>query len=181
MKTLENGVLSIIVAVDENGGFGYKGDIPWKTESFARDDFTRFKQITNDSVCIMGYRTYDEILKMKLERGGSTETPLLSNRTSYVITRRFDTLPLSPVAVFKSGIREAVEELSNEDPREIFVLGGEKMFIEALPWTSNIYLTVVKNIYQCDRFFPLEYVNRHFSIVEGQQTDDLVFLKLRRN
>ena len=78
-------------------------------------------------------------------------------------------------------LSEYDEDLANEDKREVFVLGGEKMFVEALVWTQHIYLTVVKNVYQGDRFFPLKYVQEFFHIVEGEQTDDLFFLKYRRN
>ena len=180
MKQLVGTPLSIIVATDMSGAFGFKGNIPWKDQPFAKDDFKRFQQITKNSVCIMGYKTYQEILEMKLARGGDPNTPLLSNRESFVVSTRGETSQSVDGVTFVPTIRAAVEQLENEDTREIFVLGGEKLFVEALAWTQHIYLSVVKDVYQGDRFFPLHYVNNFFDIVEGEQTDDLFFLKLRR-
>ena len=180
MKQLVGTPLNIIVAVDMNGCFGCNGNIPWKDEPFAKEDFKHFQRITKDSVCIMGYKTFTEILEMKIARGGDPNTPLLSNRQCFVISSRDTSHEDASGVTFVDSIRSAVESLENEDLREIFVLGGEKLFIEALAWTQHIYLSVVKSIYQGDRFFPLNYVNHFFDIVEGEQTNDLFFLKLRR-
>ena len=181
MKNLGTNVtLSIIVAVDRNGVFGNKGEIPWKGESFMKDDFKNFKKITNDSVCIMGYKTYEEILEMKTSKGGDPNTPLLAGRESFVVTSRKDELEQSSAVTFVSSIREAVENLEENDFRKVFVLGGEKMFIESLPWTSSIYMTVIDKTYDGDRFFPLSYVNEHFEIIHGEQVDVLTFLTLSR-
>ena len=180
MKILNETPLNIIVAIDEAGGFGFRGHIPWKGESFTKDDFKRFQSITDGSICLMGYKTYEEILSMKIARGGDPATPLLTNRTSVVVSTR-PTVNETESVTFVPSIRAAVENLENDDKREIFVLGGEKLFIEALAWTQHIYLSVVKSVYQCDRFFPLKQVQQSYHIVEGTQTDDLFFLKYRRN
>lgn len=182
--------LNIIVAVDMNGGFGFQGGIPWKTEPwfgfpwktepFSKDDFKRFKTLTENSVCIMGFKTYEEILTMKKNRGGDLNTPLLSNRESFVVTSRSKELPENPAVKFVSSIREVVEYNDISEDKNIFVIGGEKMFIEALPWTNNIYITVVKRYYECDRFFPLDYVNNNFIIDQAEQTEDVDFISLRR-
>ena len=54
------------------------------------------------------------------------------------------------------------------------------MFVEAFPWTQDIYMTIVKRVYQGDRIFPISYVQQHFEIVSGEQTDDLYFIDMRR-
>lgn len=180
MRMLGETPLNIIVAVDENGGFGNNGEIPWKQKPFMKEDFKRFKALTENSICIMGFRTYEEILKMKAERGGDVNTPLLPNRDSFVVTSRATELPESSAVKFVPSLRSAVEYLDNDDSKNVFVLGGEKLFIEALPWTMNIYMTVVKDRYECDRFFPLEYVDNNFKLGHSNDTDDLYFLTLRR-
>ena len=180
MKQLVGTPLNIVVATDQTGSFGFEGKIPWKDQPFAKEDFKRFQQITKNSICVMGYKTYQEILEMKLTRGGDINTPLLYNRESFVISTHDVTPRIESGVTFVPTIRAVVESLENEDTRELFVLGGEKLFIESLPWTQHIYLSVVRDIYQGDRVFPLHYVNSFFEIVEGEQTDDLYFLKLRR-
>lgn len=172
-------MLNIIVAVDLNGGFGYKGKIPWKNQHFAKEDFQHFKTVTANSICVMGYKTYEEILSMKSEE--NINKPLLPNRESFVITRRYKDLPQNPAVKFVGSIREVYENYNNEN-KKIFIIGGEKLFIEALPFTKTIYMTVVNHIYQCDRFFPLNYVQQFFviDIHNCRKTQDLYFLKLER-
>jgi len=78
-------------------------------------------------------------------------------------------------------IRGAIEELDETDTREIFIVGGTKMYIEALAWTKTIYLTIVKGkTYDCDRFFPIDIINKKYKIVSGRETEDLSFLTYKR-
>jgi dihydrofolate reductase len=172
--------LNIIVAVDKNGVFGNDRDIPWKDQPFAKDDFKHFKKVTDNSICIMGYRTYEEILKMKISRGGDPTTPLLSGRDSYVLTSKTEGLPSDDSVKFVPFIRSVIEELPNEETRSVFILGGEKVFLEALAWTNTIYLTVVKGTYPGNKYFPIKYMDKHFKIESGEETDDLTFLVLKR-
>jgi dihydrofolate reductase len=185
MKLLGSEIaLNIIVAVDKNGVFGANGEIPWKDEPFAKDDFKRFQQITKDSICIMGYKTYLEILEMKTARAQTNNTsvdpnePLLKGRECYVITNTPQ--QNSGMVKFNSGIREIVQDLSDDEIRKVFILGGEKVFIEALPWTSTIYMTLIDREYSGEKIFPVKYVEEYFKIVEGDKTEDLKFLTLQR-
>jgi dihydrofolate reductase len=82
-------------------------------------------------------------------------------------------------ATVVQNLRSAIQNEQNGD-KEIFVIGGEKLFVEALSWTGTIYMTVVKNYYKCDRVFPAAYLDQHFTIVDGTQTDDLHFLTYKR-
>lgn len=52
---------NIIVAVDCEGGFGKEGKIPW----FLPEDFEHFKNMTTGHVCVMGRRTYEEMLETR--------------------------------------------------------------------------------------------------------------------
>jgi dihydrofolate reductase len=170
--------LSIIVAVDLGLGFGYQGEIPWKTEPFAKTDFKHFQQTTKDSVCIMGRNTYQEILDMTLTRKTKEEIDsILPGRICYVISRNKNLEVVGATVV--QNLRSAIQN-EQTGGKEIFVIGGEKLFVEALSWTDTIYMTVVKNYYKCDRVFPAAYLDQHFTIVDGTQTDDLHFLTYKR-
>ena len=80
-----------------------------------------------------------------------------------------------------AGIHQAIQCLEVGDRREVFILGGERMYIEALTFTQTIYMTVVKGKpYDCDRFFPINVLNKSFNIVEGTETDNLYFTKYER-
>lgn len=180
--------LSIIVAVDSNGGFGKDGKIPWSIS----EDMKHFKEVTTGGICIMGRRTYEDMYGMVQERKKAAEetqstvdtkktlvAALLKDRKSFVITSDTDYKPYGAQAV--PTIRAAIETLDELDKREIFIIGGYRMFIEAMPYTQTVYLTIIKDKdYQCDRHFPIQLLNRQYKIVEGKETDELYFLTYKR-
>ena len=170
--------LSIIVGVDEEGGFGKDGKIPW----YFPEDLKNFKKVTDNSVCIMGRKTYEDMLEMVKKRKKDKKkklTELLPNRTCFVVTSNENYEVEGATAV--RNIRAAVEELDESDSREIFIVGGLRMYIEGLAWTETIYLTIVKGkTYGCDRFFPIDIINKKYKIVNGRETEDLSFLTYKR-
>ena len=169
--------LSIIVAVDVEGGFGKGGKIPWHFP----EDFKHFKEVTKDSICIMGRRTYTDMLEMitdrRIKKGEKKEDividSILPNRKCIVLSRTLT--DVEGAEVFPS-LREATQSLDANDKREVFILGGEKLFIEALPYVNRIYMTVIKDEHDCDRFFPVNLIHKEFGITNGSETDDLYFV-----
>ncbi len=171
--------LSMIVAVDVEGGFGKDGKIPW----FFPEDLKHFQTTTKGGVCIMGRKTYSDMFEMIQSKRKDPEKqiddPILKDRESYVVTSNPDFEAHGATAV--KGIRAAIQSLAKNDNREIFVIGGQQMYTEALAFTKTIYMTIVKgDAYDCDRFFPVNVLNKNFEIVEGIETDDLYFTKYIR-
>ncbi len=185
--------LSIIVAVDEEGGFGLNGKIPWNIN----EDMEHFRNVTSGGICIMGKNTYEDIHAIVSSRkkkdahmceqdkiDGSPhvddnkvliDTPILADRQSFVITTdiNYKTPGVTPAI----SIANAIQMLDEHDNRQIFVIGGYRLFVEALSWTNMIYMTVIKNKrYNCDRFFPIEVLNKYYKIIDGKETDKLYFL-----
>lgn len=154
--------INIIVAVDENGGFGKQGQIPWHFKK----DFKHFKDTTKDSVCIMGRKTYEEILEKNKGRKKKIKD-LLPGRMCYVLSRNTEFKPKGNCLRF-TNLREAVDAAEKLD-KQIFVLGGEKLFVEALAWARTIYMTIIEGIYNCDRFFPVKFLTKYYDIVDGQK------------
>lgn len=171
--------VSIIVATDDEGGFGKDGAIPWINEPFATKDLRHFKSITDGNVCIMGRKTYQDMLKFRLSKIKKKDkiTEILPGRESFVVTseKRLKT----PGAKVVKNIREAIHSLPANDSRTVFVIGGERMYIEALPWTSTIYMTVIKKRYKCDKFFPIKAL-KDFAIKHGEQEGEMQFLTYER-
>ena len=190
MKRLKIGMrpLSIIVAVDQKAGFGKAGKIPWNFP----EDMKHFKEVTTGSICIMGRKTYEDMYNMIKSRGkpdttntenefssspykeNSKNDVILSGRESFVVTSDTDYKPFGATAV--RSIRSAIQLLDETDNREIFVIGGYRMFIEALAWPNMIYMTIIKNKqYDCDINFPVGVLNK-YRIIDGKETDELYFV-----
>ena len=165
--------IQIIVGVDCEGGFGKDGNIPWHFS----EDLKRFKKITDGATCIMGRNTYEDMLEMVKKRKKDKDIKeLLPNRQCLVVTSDVNIVleGATRVSSLSDGIKKANKE-------KIFVVGGEKMYVEALSSTHRVHMTVVKGeAYDCDRFFPVEYLHKHFRITGGEQTNELYFVQYNR-
>jgi len=167
--------LNIILAVDESGGFGKDGKIPW----YYPQDLKHFQTITNGNICVMGRNTYQDIAEMRYSKSSGTDlvkqTSILPNRDCYVLSNTIKQLPDAHVST-------SLHLISFNAPynKEIFVIGGEKLFIHALTFTKKIYLTIVPGTYDCDRFFPIKVLNKWFKIESGEEKDGLTFMVYKR-
>lgn len=170
----------IIVAVDCVGGFGKDGVIPWHLP----EDLQRFKKITEGHICVMGRRTYTDILEARTLRDqqkGITEpiTEILRGRQSFVVTSS-ETLE-TPGAIKIKDTNDVQKHIASDDIRQIFIIGGRRMFIQALSWTDQIMMTVVKgDAYDCDVFFPVSLLNKKWKIVSGEETEKAYFVVYNR-
>lgn len=167
----------IIVAVDCEGGFGKEGKIPW----YLPEDFKHFKELTSGHVCIMGRRTYQEMLDARVARDltkGITEPidEILRGRQSFVVTSNQEYQTPGANKVSGLGKLMAVMNTTN-DTRKLFVIGGRRMFIEALTWVNTIHMTVLKgDPYDCDVKFPIDVLNKKYKITEGKETDKAYYV-----
>lgn len=175
--------LNIIVAVDEAGGFAKGRIIPWIKEPFAKEDLKHFKQITNGGACIMGRNTYNEMYDMvvasKLRKKKDKSSPVVINeilpgRDNYVISK---SLLNVQGAIVKPELSSAIQTTKKN---AIFILGGYRLFIQALPRVNRVYMTIVPGTYECTRFFPLDYLKDKFRIVKGETFGKLKFITYQR-
>lgn len=115
--------LAIIVAMAENGVIGDAGGLPWNLP----EDRAHFERETLGHAVILGRKTWDE-----------TGAPL-EGRTTIVVSSSLATLPGAHVA---RTLDEALELARRFDP-EPFVIGGVRLFEEAMPLVTKVYLTRV--------------------------------------
>lgn len=127
--------LSLIVAMAQNRVIGANGALPWHLPS----DLKRFKALTMGHHILMGRKTFESIGRV------------LPGRTNVVITRN-PGWNAPGVAVVHS-LDEAIARAGN-DP-EIFVIGGEAVFRDALPIADRIYLTEISRDFKGDVHFPV--------------------------
>lgn len=175
------GNVAIIVAVDEEGGFAKDYRIPWRDKPFIKKDLKRFKDFTTGHVVVMGRYTYEEIHDMKMLRGKELDDPLLPNRVSFVLTRNPEFVPHG--AFVAGGLTQALRADVCQQPDEtktVFIIGGVKVFIESLAWVQDVYCTIVKGNYACDKFFPVHILTKEFQIVDGEEDEDTYFVHYRR-
>lgn len=135
-------ILSLILAVSDNGVIGKDGKIPW----FVRGEQKRFKEITMGHPIIMGRKTFETPKTLK------DRPMLLPGRLNVVITRQSDySIPEGGVVVHS--LQEALDLDEVKKADEAFVIGGEEVLKEALPIADRMYLTKVHTSVKGDRFF----------------------------
>jgi dihydrofolate reductase len=113
-----------------------KSGIPWKI----KNDLKRFKEITSRHPVIMGRNTYEAMGKP------------LPNRTNIIITHNPNYEATGSVVV--TSIQEALDWARTTETEEIFIVGGGKIYTEALSFTDRLYLTIVEEECEGDIFFP---------------------------
>lgn len=126
-------MVSVIVAVAENGVIGDKNTLLWHIS----EDLRNFKRVTSGHPVIMGRKTFDSLGRP------------LPNRTNVVITRQ--NLEIEGAEVVHS-LDEALAMFPAEE--EVFVIGGAQIYAEALPRADRFYLTRVHLSYEGDTSFP---------------------------
>lgn len=147
-----------IFAIDEQGGMGLQGSMPWP---FNKDDMKWFKSTTTSHVVVMGKKTWT-----------STGMPKpLPNRTNVIFTSE-KLLANNLNVEFISG--NVVEQLLSIQQRfldkDIFVIGGANILIQAEPAIEKIYLTRIKGNYNCDVIIDINEFTKNFTL-----TDNILF------
>jgi dihydrofolate reductase len=121
-------LVSIIVAVAENGIIGRDGKLPWRQSS----DLQRFKRLTMGHTIIMGRRTWESIGRP------------LPGRRMIVVTRQADYhIDVGGIEVVRS-FDESVRRAGLAGEVEAFVIGGAELYREALPRADRLYVTRVR-------------------------------------
>lgn len=133
---MSNPTISIIAALDENRAIGKDNKLLWHIP----DDLRRFKRLTLHHPVIMGRKTYESIGR------------LLPERTNIIVTA--NPYYKVPGAIITQSIEAALNEAKKIDPKEIFIIGGAKIYQEAIIYADKLYVTLVKGIYDADAYFP---------------------------
>ena len=126
-------MVSIIVAVAQNGVIGDKNALLWHIS----EDMRFFKRTTSGHPVIMGRKTYESLGRP------------LPNRTNVVISRTADHIEGCTVA---RSLEEAVAMFPAEE--EVFIIGGAQIYTLALSVADRIYITRVEHDYEGDTSFP---------------------------
>ena len=128
----------LIAAVDNKWGIGYKN----KLLISIPDDMKCFKEITMGKVCVMGRKTLESL------PGGRP----LSGRVNIVLTAA-STYKKNDVIVVNS-VEAALEKLKDYDTKDVFIIGGESIYEQFMPYVDTAYFTYIDYAYQSDKQLP---------------------------
>ncbi|XP_071455685.1 dihydrofolate reductase isoform X2 [Hetaerina americana] len=144
--------LNLIVAVCENMGIGFKGELPWKLKS-EMAYFSKMTKGTKDpskkNAVIMGRKTWESIPK---------KFKPLPDRINVVLST--NKIEVAEGVLLCSSLEGAVAQLRqppfNSVIETVWVIGGSSLYKASmdLPECHRLYLTHIKAMFECDTFFP---------------------------
>lgn len=133
-------VIGLIWAQSENGVIGQDGSIPWHVP----EDLALFKATTSGHPVIMGRKTWDSF--------PDAFRPL-PDRANIVISTSVTALP---GAVVVPSLEAAFEEArASPGAEEIWVIGGGRVYSDAMPLANAALVTVVESDAEGDTLAPV--------------------------
>lgn len=143
-------MLSIIACISkDNRAIGYQNRLLYHLPS----DMVRFRELTTGHTIVMGRKTFE-----------SLPNGALPHRRNIIVSKSLKEIDGAEVyPTLEEALRAAQgdtlsapkEDTGIASPEEIFIIGGESIYRQALPAARKLYLTLVdKEPEQADTFFP---------------------------
>jgi len=162
----ESPLISLIVAMAQNGVIGRDNSLPWRLPK----DLKRFRAFTLGKPILMGRKTFESLAQP------------LPGRTNLVLTR--DRTWCAHGVVVVHSVEEALAQAGSSE--ELVAIGGAEIYRLVLPVARRIYLTHVQADVPGDITFP-EFDPTQWADVEcsSQPADEehaypLTFVTLER-
>jgi dihydrofolate reductase len=129
-------IISHVVAMSNNRVIGVNNDLPWSLKA----DLAHFKEYTTNKIIVMGRKTYESIGRP------------LPDRVNYVISSTLNSL--EGISIF-TNLNEAIAEAkSQDDIKEIVIIGGGYLFRDSINIFNKLILTRVNCSIDGDVFYP---------------------------
>ncbi len=149
--------INIIVAMAKNRAIGFRNRLLYHLP----DDMKRFKALTTGHTVIMGRRTFE-----------SLPNGVLPLRRNIVISRSLNHIDGCEVY---SSLDLALQKCLGE--QEVFIIGGESIYRQALAVAHRIYLTLIDDMpTQFDTLFP-ETDMRRWQVTKKEKREGFSFIQ----
>lgn len=154
LGVIMNPKIVIISAVSQDGVYGIDGRIPWRL----KEELLHFKEKTLEQTVVMGRKTWLSLPK---------SVRPLPGRCSIVISSQREFDGADSVTVVQS-LSEAIRLCTSE---RVYVIGGARLWMEALPLVDEAWITVVERDYDhkkalfCHSLLHPFYSNRSLRLV----------------
>ncbi|WP_394527563.1 dihydrofolate reductase [Lacrimispora sp. JR3] len=130
--------MNLIVAVDKNWSIGNQGQLLVSIP----EDKKLFREETIGKVIVMGRKTLESL---------PGKQPLYG-RTNIVLTRNPDYKVKG--AVICHSLSQVMEELKKYRKEDCFIIGGQSIYEQFLPYCNTAHVTYIDYLYSADTHFP---------------------------
>lgn len=130
--------MNFIVAVDNHWAIGNKD----KLLVSIPNDMKHFREETTGKVIVLGRKTLETF----------PQGLPLKNRINIVLSKN----PKYSIkdAIVVHSIEELLDELKKYNDDDIYVVGGESVYRQMLPYCNVVHVTKIDHEYEADRYFP---------------------------
>lgn len=130
--------MNLIVAVDANWGIGNQGELLVRIPN----DHKHFREETTGKVVVLGRKTLQTF----------PQGLPLKNRTNIILSTnpKYEVKDASVV----HSVEELLEMLKQYKSEDVYIIGGESVYRELLPYCDTAHVTKIEHSYQADAFFP---------------------------
>lgn len=150
-------MICCIVAMDEQGGIGLNGTLPWHI----KEDLTHFKNMTLGHTILMGKKTFLSIGKA------------LPKRKNLVVTHHPELLKdVQDVEIIED--LQVFLETHVDTSELIYVIGGANVYAQALPYAKYLAISHIKGTFTCDTFFP-HFEKNDYTIIKTEEFEAFDF------
>ncbi len=146
--------MNLIVAVDKEWGIGNKGDLLARVKG----DLMNFRRLTEGKVVVYGFNT------LATFPGANP----LKKRTNIVLTRKKDFC--KDGLLVANSIDDLLKILENFPKEDVFVIGGESIYRQLLPYCDKAYVTFFDKSYEKDAYMPNLDDDNGWVMTEKSQT-----------
>ncbi len=130
--------MNLIVAVDSHWGIGNKGELLVRIPN----DHKFFREETTGKVVVLGRKTLETF----------PQGLPLKNRTNIILSSNRDYQVRD--AVVAHSLEELMEELKKYKSEDIYIVGGDSVYKQLLPYCDVAHVTKIDHRYEADAFFP---------------------------
>jgi len=130
--------MNLIVAADNNWAIGNKN----KLLVSIPNDMKHFREETTGKVVVLGRKTLETF----------PQGQPLQNRVNIILSRNFNFQVKG--AMIAHTVEELLDALKDYDDNDIYVIGGESVYRELLPYCTVAHVTKIDHEYEADTYFP---------------------------
>ena len=130
--------MNLIVAVDNNWAIGNKD----KLLVSIPNDHKHFREETTGKVVVLGRKTLQTF----------PQGQPLKNRTNIILSRDINYRVKDATVVHS--VEELLEELKKFDTEDVYIIGGESIYRQMLPYCDVAHVTKIDHKYEADTYFP---------------------------
>ena len=159
---------NLIVAIGENGEIGQNNQLLWKN----KEDLKRFKHLTFNNTVIMGRNTMESLPNKNLY-----------NRFNIVVSPSL--IKQGKVSTHKNLIANSIEEalkIAENFNKDIFFIGGKRIYEEALPLCDKLFITKIKKPFpNADTIVETLVKPKNFTLINEYVRDGFNFQEYIKN